>query len=62
MDTTSCCNQESHHGHLCVLASQEKIEEIRSLVKDPAYICFQCGRVADAAENLCNPMPLQPSS
>jgi len=48
-----------HSGHLCVLASNEKFEEIKELTKTPEYICFNCGRVADCNDNLCNPMPLK---
>ncbi|MBM4148461.1 MAG: hypothetical protein FJ224_05405 [Lentisphaerae bacterium] len=47
-----------HKGHLCVLVSKGKIDEIRELVREPRYICFNCGRVADSEANLCNPMPL----
>jgi hypothetical protein len=47
-----------HPGHLCVLVSERKFEEIKDLVREPEYICFNCGRVADAETNLCNPMPL----
>lgn len=47
-----------HKGHLCVLASAERFDEIKRLAKTPQFICFNCGRVADKAENLCNPMPL----
>jgi hypothetical protein len=47
-----------HKGHLCVLVSAGKLEEIKDLVKDPGYICFNCGRAADSDTNLCNPMPL----
>jgi hypothetical protein len=47
-----------HKGHLCLLASQEKFEEIKKLAKNPQYICFNCGRVADSDKNVCNPMPL----
>ena len=46
-----------HSGHLCVLASSGKFEEIKELTKDPKYICFNCGRVANSDEHLCNPMP-----
>jgi hypothetical protein len=42
-----------------VLVSKKKIDAIRELVKAPRHICFNCGRVADAAKNLCNPMPLE---
>ena len=47
-----------HSGHPCVLAGDEKFEEIKQLARNPEYICFNCGRVADCRENLCNPMPL----
>jgi len=47
-----------HSGHLCVLVSKKKFEEIRALVREPQFICFNCGRVADSDKNLCNPMSL----
>lgn len=47
-----------HKGHICLLASAARFEEIKTLTKEPQFICFNCGRVADNAENLCNPMPL----
>lgn len=47
-----------HSGHLCVLMSQQKLDEVRELVKKPQFICFNCGRVADSDANLCNPMPI----
>jgi len=48
-----------HSGHICVLASNEKFEEIKAITKNPKHICFNCGRVADSEKNLCNPMPLK---
>jgi len=48
-----------HTGHLCVLSSQERMDEIKELVKAPRFICFNCARVADSEKNLCNPMPLE---
>ncbi len=47
-----------HTGHLCVLVSEQKFDEIKQLVKNPQYICFNCGRAADSDTNLCNPMPI----
>ena len=47
-----------HKGHLCVLASRGEVEKIKDLVKNPGFICFNCGRVADCDTNLCNPMPI----
>lgn len=46
----------NHEGHICMLASKDKFEEIKALTKNPKYICFNCGRVADSEKNLCNPM------
>lgn len=54
-----CHKDHIHNGHLCVLVSEGKIAEVRSLVQDPKFICFNCGRVADSENNLCNPMPLK---
>lgn len=47
-----------HDEHLCVFSGKKNFDHIRSLVKNPAFICYNCGRVADAKENLCNPVPL----
>jgi hypothetical protein len=54
------CNTAHHHvGHLCVLVSEGKMDEVKELVQAPRFMCFNCGRVADDAQNLCNPMPLE---
>jgi hypothetical protein len=45
-----------HSGHLCVLASKEMFDEIMQLAKEPKFICFNCGRVAECESSLCNPM------
>ncbi len=47
-----------HQGHICVLASNGLFDMIKLMTQNPKYICFNCGRVADAEKNLCNPMPL----
>jgi hypothetical protein len=47
-----------HKGHLCVLASEKLFDKIEKLAKNPQFICFNCGRVAERKENLCNPMPI----
>ncbi len=48
----------SHKGHLCVLAGEGKLEEIKTMVNKPTVICFNCGRVANSKKYVCNPMPL----
>lgn len=58
MSKTNVCTGD-HKGHLCVLASNDLFERIKELTRNPEYICFNCGRVADCRENLCNPMPLR---
>ena len=55
---SSKCSRD-HKGHLCVLVSEKKFDEVRELVRNPKFMCFNCGRVADAEKNLCNPMPLE---
>ena len=51
-----------HSGHLCVLASNDRFEEIKQLARNPKYICFNCGRVADSDKNVCNPMSIHESA
>lgn len=55
---TTGCDATEHKGHLCLLASNAEFERIKQLAGNPKFICFNCGRVADQAANLCNPMPL----
>jgi hypothetical protein len=47
-----------HEGHLCVLASKGRFQEIKDMARAPQFICFNCGRVAECDANLCNPMPI----
>lgn len=51
-----------HGKHLCYLnnlgfqISNEK--EYKELVKNPEFMCKNCGRVAASEENLCKPVKL----
>ncbi|MFO7535256.1 MAG: hypothetical protein R6X19_06180 [Kiritimatiellia bacterium] len=58
MDDNKKCKPGDHKGHLCVLASEERFDEIKPLVMKPKFVCFNCGRAAESKANLCNPMPL----
>ena len=51
---------EGHEKHLCkmIVGDMEDIENIKPLVNNASYICSVCGRVANNAENLCNPTTL----
>ena len=47
-----------HSKHLCEIAGNEKFDLIKELAKEPEYMYMNCGRLADDAESLCNPMLL----
>jgi len=57
MEKNKC--RGGHKGHLCVLASEGRIDEIMCLAQNPKYICFNCGRLAKSKKNLCNPMSIK---
>jgi hypothetical protein len=60
MSADQKCNCEGKHtGHLCVLHSKGLTEEIACVTDKPTVVCFNCGREANAAENVCAPMPLE---
>ena len=44
--------------HECIMLRRELFDKIKQITRNPGYICFNCGRVADCERNLCNPMPL----
>jgi hypothetical protein len=52
MTQTKCSGE--HAVHICELSSKGRHVEIVDIVKNPKYICMNCGRVADAQKNLCN--------
>jgi len=56
---SSCVSPENHNGHLCVLCSQEKLENLRHLTDDHTVVCFICGRKANSEDNVCSPMPIR---
>ncbi len=35
-----CLDRNEHTGHLCVLASKDKFEEIKKLVTNPKFLCL----------------------
>lgn len=57
MEEKTVCTGD-HSCHLCVLTEKLPLEEIKPLVDNPQFICFNCGRAANSAKNLCNPQPL----
>ncbi len=50
-----------HDNKLCAMTccpGRIDIEELKPLVKNPKYICSQCGRTAAEADNVCSPESL----
>jgi hypothetical protein len=56
---TKCTCGADHHGHLCMLRSNGKLEEIVRISRDPEFYCFTCGGEANCAENLCEPAKIE---
>jgi len=56
METCKC--GKTHTGHICVLRSKGLLQEVEHLSNEPTVVCFSCGCEANAAENVCDPMPL----
>lgn len=48
-----------HDQHLCYLQNlgyvESNLEDYKTLVKDPKFVCKNCGRTAANEKNLCNP-------
>jgi len=53
MSDQKCMGEHKHH--ICKLAEEKKIGQIKMLMRAPNYLCENCGRAADKSENLCNP-------
>jgi len=54
-----CKHPEQHHHHLCVLGSKLSKSELSSYVKDPRYLCANCGGRTHEGKNLCNPKKIR---
>jgi hypothetical protein len=48
-----------HTKHLCEIAGTERFALIKALATQPDFMCMNCGRMADKAESLCNPMAME---
>ncbi|MDR3554476.1 MAG: hypothetical protein P4L55_06965 [Syntrophobacteraceae bacterium] len=51
-----------HEEHLCYLQNigfiQSNPDEYKNLVRNPGYVCTNCGRAAAREQNLCEPEKL----
>lgn len=58
-NTCSCGCDTDRSNKLCELAkpaNRFNLEKYLPLVNDPQYVCQCCGRLANQAESLCNPV------
>jgi hypothetical protein len=48
-----------HEKHLCYLQNlgyvEKNLADYKTLVKNPKFVCKNCGRAAGSEKNLCNP-------
>jgi len=51
-----------HEEHLCYLQNigfvESNLDEFKKLVRNPKFVCGNCGRAAADAKNLCKPEKL----
>lgn len=60
MESTKICQCGAKHtGHICMLKSAGRLAEIAHITDQPTVVCFTCGAEANAADNVCSPMPLE---
>jgi len=52
---TKC--DSGHEQHICAMAQKKEFDKIKDVVTDPQFMCTNCGRVAQAPDNLCKPLP-----
>jgi len=51
-----------HRDHVCAMAARADFQQVAASAANPNYVCMNCGRVADVADNLCNPMAMSAMS
>lgn len=56
---TGCGGPEHHPEHLCRLMQQGRSQEIEERTRQPRFSCRNCAAVADRADDLCRPQPLE---
>jgi len=45
-----------HDKHLCMMiAKRASLDELKKVVKDPKFICKNCGRASNDAKGVCAP-------
>lgn len=51
----SCPHPEEHHLHLCELKNRLPKSELDLLLKNPKFVCANCGGRTTRGRNLCVP-------
>ena len=58
-DENKCDGDHSEHVCQLMVDRNKNLAKITGMVKHPRFICFNCARVAEREDNLCNPMPIE---
>lgn len=56
---TSCAHPAEHHLHLCELKVRLPKAELDLLMKNPKYVCANCGGRTTHGRNLCLPQKIR---
>lgn len=59
MEDKNCEGNHSEHVCQLIVDRNKDLDKIKGIVQNPNFICFNCARVAEKKENLCNPMPIE---
>lgn len=59
MEENTCLGDHSNHVCQLIANRNKDIDKIKEIVKNPQFICFNCARVAENKDNLCNPMAIE---
>ncbi len=55
----TCGDPHRHREHMCLLMESGRTAEVALKSSSPAFACKNCRAVANDAEDLCNPTPLE---
>lgn len=58
MGEACCADHPDTMCHLTCCPCHLDLDKIKPLCNEPKFICKACGRVANKAENLCDPVEL----
>ena len=55
-DQKICCDEKSHHHHMCILKESGMGEVIAGISDKPVVECGVCGAKANSLDYICTPV------